>query len=134
MLGIIHDFDLILRELSGMDQFIFQAGGGADAAYTMTAVARAYWKDRGMLGAADRDGDVDPVRTPATRHGSGGGLHRHQPALGGEWLSVARGAEAAVGPKTALVMMNNPDDMGIYNPEIKEWVRVCQGSGCAVLL
>ena len=34
ILEIIHGFDLILRELSGMDQFIFQAGGGADAAYT----------------------------------------------------------------------------------------------------
>ena len=32
--GSIHGFDLILRELSGMDQFMFQAGGGADAAYT----------------------------------------------------------------------------------------------------
>ena len=34
ILEIVHDFDLILRELSGMDQFVFQAGGGADAAYT----------------------------------------------------------------------------------------------------
>ena len=34
ILEVIHDFDLILRELSGMDQFVFQAGGGADAAYT----------------------------------------------------------------------------------------------------
>ena len=50
VLEIIHDFDAILRNLSGMDQFIFQAGGGADAAYTMAAVARAYWDDRGMLG------------------------------------------------------------------------------------
>ena len=38
---IVHDFDLILRELSGMDQFIFQPGGGADAAYTHAVVTRA---------------------------------------------------------------------------------------------
>ena len=50
VLQIIHDFDHILRALSGMDRFIFQAGGGADAAYTMAAVARAYWADRGALG------------------------------------------------------------------------------------
>mgnify|MGYP001795863428 CR=1 FL=1 len=49
VLEIMHDFDGILRSLSGMDQFIFQAGGGADAAYTMACVARAYWQDRGML-------------------------------------------------------------------------------------
>ncbi len=26
-------------------------------------------------------------------------------------------------------MINNPDDMGIYNPEIKEWVRVAKEAG-----
>ena len=31
---VIHGFDMFLRELSGMDQFVFQAGGGAHAAYT----------------------------------------------------------------------------------------------------
>ena len=41
MLEIVHAFDLILRELSGMDQFIFQPGGGADAAYTHAVVTRA---------------------------------------------------------------------------------------------
>ena len=49
ILQIIHGFDLILRELSGMDQFIFQAGGGADAAYTHCVVTRAYHQSRGEL-------------------------------------------------------------------------------------
>jgi glycine dehydrogenase subunit 2 len=26
-------------------------------------------------------------------------------------------------------MINNPDDMGIYNPEIKEWVRIVHEAG-----
>jgi glycine cleavage system protein P-like pyridoxal-binding family len=38
--------------------------------------------------------------------------------------------KAAVGrPRTALMMINNPDDMGIYNPEIKEWVRLAKEAG-----
>ena len=49
VLEIFDDFNGILQNLSGMDQFIFQAGGGADAAYTMAAVARAYWRDKGKL-------------------------------------------------------------------------------------
>ena len=32
MLEIIYGMDKLLREVSGMDQFVFQAGGGADAA------------------------------------------------------------------------------------------------------
>ncbi|MGE0239504.1 MAG: glycine dehydrogenase subunit 2, partial [Parvibaculaceae bacterium] len=50
ILQAIHDFDLGLRDLSGMDQFIFQAGGGADAAYTNCVVTRAYHQSRGELG------------------------------------------------------------------------------------
>ncbi|MDQ3557773.1 MAG: glycine dehydrogenase subunit 2, partial [Pseudomonadota bacterium] len=49
VLEIIHNFDLILRELSGMDQFVFQAGGGADAAYTHACITRAYHATRGEL-------------------------------------------------------------------------------------
>jgi glycine dehydrogenase subunit 2 len=37
--------------------------------------------------------------------------------------------KAAVSEKTALIMINNPDDMGIYNPEIKEWVKVAKEAG-----
>ena len=42
-LEIIYGMDTILRELSGMDQFVFQAGGGAEAAYTSCWVTRAYF-------------------------------------------------------------------------------------------
>ena len=31
--------------------------------------------------------------------------------------------------RTAALMINNPDDMGIYNPEIKEWVRIVHEAG-----
>ena len=48
-LNIIHNFDLILRELSGMDNFVFQAGGGAHAAYTHCCLARSYHASKGDL-------------------------------------------------------------------------------------
>ena len=129
VLQIIHDFDGILRELSGMDQFIFQAGGGADAAYTMTAVARAYWKDRGMLG--QRTEMVTSIQShpcnPATAAAAGFTVV-NLPLEENGYPSLDA-LKAAVGPKTALVMLNNPDDMGIYNPEIKDWVRVAKDAG-----
>jgi glycine dehydrogenase subunit 2 len=37
--------------------------------------------------------------------------------------------KAALSEKTALLMINNPDDMGIYNPEIKEWVKAAKTVG-----
>src|SRR5688572_22879669 len=49
-LEIIYRLDGILRELSGMDQFVFQAGGGAAAAYVHACVARGWFASRGELG------------------------------------------------------------------------------------
>lgn len=129
VLEFIHEFDGILRALSGMDQFVFQAGGGADAAYTMAAVARAYWQDRGMLG--ERTEMVTTVQAhpcnPATAAAAGFNvvnlpLEEH----GYPSLDALR---AAVGARTALIMVNNPDDMGIYNPDMKEWVRLAREAG-----
>lgn len=130
ILKIIHDFDGILRSLSGMDQFIFQAGGGADAAYTMTAVARAYWADRGMLG--QRTEMVTSVQAhpcnPATAAAAGFDVV-NLPLEADTGYPSLDALRAAVSYKTALIMINNPDDMGIYNPEVKEWVRIAKEAG-----
>lgn len=129
VLSIIHDFDGILRSLSGMDQFIFQAGGGADAAYTMAIVARAYWADRGMLG--QRTEMVTSIQAhpcnPATA--AAAGFKVVNLPLEENGYPSLDALKAAVSDKTALIMLNNPDDMGIYNPEIKEWVRIAKEAG-----
>ncbi len=129
VLEILHDFDGILRSLSGMDQFIFQAGGGADAAYTMACVARAYWQDKGMLD--QRTEMVTSMQAhpcnPATA--AAAGFKVVNLPLEENGYPSLDALKAAVSDKTALIMINNPDDMGIYNPEIKEWVRVAKEAG-----
>lgn len=129
VLSIIHDFDGILQSLSGMDQFIFQAGGGADAAYTMTIVARAYWADRGMLD--QRTEIVTSIQAhpcnPATA--AAAGFKVVNLPLEENGYPSLEALKAAVSDTTALIMLNNPDDMGIYNPDIKEWVRIAKEAG-----
>lgn len=129
VMEIIHDFDLILRELSGMDQFVFQAGGGANAAYTMAAMARAYWKDKGQL--HQRTEMVTSIQAhpcnPATAAVAGFTVI-NLPLEENGYPSL-EALKAAVSDKTALIMINNPDDMGIYNPEIKEWLKVAREHG-----
>ncbi len=132
VLGIMHDFDLMLRELSGMDRFVFQAGGGADAAYTMTAIARAYWADRGEL--EQRTEMVTSIQAHpcnAATAAAAGFKVINLPLEENGYPSLDA-LKAAVGPKTALVMIGNPDDMGIYNPEIKDWVRVAKEAGALI--
>ena len=129
VLSVIYDFDLILRELSGMDQFVFQAGGGADAAYTQCCLTRAYHASRGELG--QRDEIVTTIQThpcnPATA--AAAGFKVVTLMLEENGYPSLDALKAAVSGRTAALMVNNPDDMGVYNPEIKEWVRVVHAAG-----
>jgi glycine dehydrogenase subunit 2 len=126
---IIHDFDLILRSLSGMDQFVFQAGGGADAAYTMAAVARAYWHAKGELEKRDEVITSIQAHPCNAATAAAAGFKVITLPLEENGYPSLDALKAAVSERTALLMINNPDDMGIYNPEITEWVRTVKEAG-----
>jgi glycine dehydrogenase subunit 2 len=128
-LEIIHGLDLILRELSGMDRFVFQAGGGADASYLHATLTRAYHKANGEL---DRRTEVITTAqahpcNPATAAAAGFDIIT-LPLEDAGYASV-EALKAAVSERTAALMVNNPDDIGIYNPHIKEWVDIVHQAG-----
>jgi glycine dehydrogenase subunit 2 len=129
ILEVIHRFDLILRELSGMDRFVFQAGGGADASYLHAAVTRAYHASRGELGKRTEvitSAQAHPCN-PATA--AAAGFDVITLPLEEEGYPSVEALRAAVSDRTAALMINNPDDMGIYNPNIKEWVQIVHEAG-----
>lgn len=129
VLEIVHGLDLILRELSGMSQFVFQPGGGADAAYTHACITRAYHAARGEL--EQRDEIITTVQAhpcnPATA--AAAGFKVVTLALEEDGYPSLAALEAAVSDRTAALMVNNPDDMGIYNPDIKRWVEIVHEAG-----
>jgi glycine dehydrogenase subunit 2 len=129
LLEAIYETDLMLRELSGMDRFIFQPGGGAAAAYTHATVTRAYHAARGELGQRREvitTAQAHPCN-PATAAAAGFDVitlpmeHDGYPSLDA--------LRSVVSDRTAALMLNNPDDMGIYNPHIKEWVQIVHDAG-----
>lgn len=129
LLGMVHQFDLMLRGLSGMDRFVFQPGGGAAAAYTHATVARAYFAERGES-PTRRDvittAQAHPCN-PATAAAAGFNvITLPMEADGYPSLDALR---SVVSDRTAALMINNPDDMGIYNPHIKEWVQAVHDAG-----
>jgi len=129
ILEIIHGLDLILRELSGMDQFVFQAGGGADASYLHACVTRAYHAARGEL--ERRNEVITTIQAhpcnAATAAAAGFKVvtlmleENGYPSLGA--------LKAALSDRTACLFINNPDDMGIYNPDIKQWISAVHDVG-----
>jgi glycine dehydrogenase subunit 2 len=129
LLEAVHNFDLLLRQLSGMDRFVFQAGGGAAAAYTHACVTRAYFADRGELGQR-RD-----VITTAQAHpcnpatAAAAGFNVITLPMERDGYPSLDALRSVVSERTASLMLNNPDDMGIYNPHIKEWVQTVHDVG-----
>ncbi len=128
-LEIIYGMDTILRELSGMDQFVFQAGGGAEAAYTSCCVTRAYHASRGEL--EQRNEIITTIQTHPCNAATAAaaGFKVVTLMLDENGYPSLEALRAAVSNRTAALMVNNPDDMGVYNPEIKEWVRIVHEAG-----
>lgn len=119
ILAICHRMAGFLNEISGMDEFSFQPGGGSAAAYGFAAIARAYHHDRD-------DDQRDEIVTTLFSHPCNGAC----PATAGyKVITLAPGPngypeleqlQAALGERTAAIMITNPEDTGIFNPHIRE--------------
>jgi len=129
VLAAIHGLDEILRGLSGMDGFVFQAGGGAHASYTFAAVARAYHAARGQLEQRDEVITTIQAHPCNAATAAAAGFKVVTLMLGPDGYAEVDALRAAVSGRTAALMVNNPDDMGIYNPHIDEWVRIVHDAG-----
>ncbi|OJU93426.1 MAG: glycine dehydrogenase subunit 2 [Solirubrobacterales bacterium 67-14] len=129
VLAVLHGMSEILCELSGMDQFVFQAGGGADAAYVNAVTTRAYHADRGEL--EQRNEIITTIQTHPCNAATAAaaGFKVVTLMLGEDGYPPLEALEAAVSERTAGMMIGNPDDMGIYNPEIKQWVDLVHEAG-----
>ena len=129
VLEVIHRLDLLLRELSGMDRFSFQPAGGADAAYAHACVTRAYHAARGQL--EQRNQIITSIQShpcnPATA--AAAGFEVLTLMLEKDGYPSLEALKAAVSERTAALMINNPDDMGVYNPHIKQWVKIVHEAG-----
>jgi glycine dehydrogenase subunit 2 len=129
VLELVHGLDRILCELSGMDRFVFQAGGGAHAAYTFACVARAWLEERGELGKRDEVITTIQAHPCNAATAAAAGFQVVTLMLGDDGYAPVEALRAAVSERTAALMVNNPDDMGIYNPHIDEWVRIVHDAG-----
>lgn len=122
LLGIVHSLEDELRNLSGMSAFSFQPGGGADAAYLHTVITRAYFASKGEL--AQRRQIITTAQAhpcnPATAKAAG--FEVITLPIEEDGYPSVEALRAVVGPHTAALMLNNPDDIGIYNPHITEFI------------
>lgn len=129
MLEIFYKFEQMLKEVSGMDKFTLQPGGGNHAVYTAASIVRAYHAARGE--AQQRNEVITTIfshpcdaATPAT---AGYKIITIYPDERG--IPDVEAIRAAASERTAAIFMTNPEDIGIYNPYADEIVKIIHGVG-----
>jgi glycine dehydrogenase subunit 2 len=129
ILGVIYEFEQYLKAISGMARFTFQPGGGSQAILGNALIVRAYHRSRGE--AEQRDEIITTILShpaaaaaPAT---AGFKIVTLRPGpMGYPELDAVR---AAVSERTAGLVITNPEDTGIFNPNIGEFVELVHAKG-----
>ena len=128
-LEIIHSTDLFLREISGLDRFSFQPRGGTQAIFTMASIIRAYHEANGET-------EKDEIITTMFSHPSDAACAS---VLGFKIITLMPDEEnglpsledlkKAVSPRTAGMLITNPEDTGIFNCQIAEFTKAVRKAG-----
>lgn len=129
ILEIIHKLDLFLREISGLDRFSFQPGGGSHAILGMASMVRAYHQ---VAGEGEKR---DEIITTIFSHPSD---YSAATVLGYKVINLYPNADgspdldalkAAVSDRTAALFITNPEDTGIFNSRIAEFTKAVHDVG-----
>jgi glycine dehydrogenase subunit 2 len=129
ILEIMYRFEQILKEISGMDRFTLQPGAGSQAIYTNAAIIRAYHESRGE--AEQRDEIITtifshPADAACAKLAGYKVITLYPDDDGYPDLDALK---AAVSKRTAGMMITNPEDTGIFNPKIADFVQVVHDAG-----
>jgi glycine dehydrogenase subunit 2 len=128
LLQIVCELEQYLKELSGMDKFSFQAGSGTQAIYANVAVIRAYFK---ALGETERDEIITTILSHPGNPGAAATAGYKVITLmpGPEGLPDLEALKASVSPRTAALLITNPEDTGIFNDRIPEYTDLVHSVG-----
>jgi glycine dehydrogenase subunit 2 len=129
VLEIVWRLERMIAEISGMDEVSLHTQGGSAAIWANIAMIRAYHEANGE-GEQRRE-----VITTIFSHPSNAAAAK---AAGYDVITLypdpdgypdLEALRAALSPRTAAIMVTNPEDTGIYNPAIKDWVDAAHAVG-----
>ena len=128
LLQIYYETEQYLKAISGLDAFTFQPGGGGQAIYTAGSLMRAYHRDMGNtekneIVTTSFSHPVDSA-TPATN-----GFKVITLPPDDKGYPDLDALKAVVNEHTAGLFITNPEDTGLYNSHIKEYVDTVHAVG-----
>jgi len=128
-LRVMYELDLFFREISGLDRFSLQPSSGSHAILTMAAMMRKYHEVRGK--ADTRDELITTIFShpsdAAAAAVKGYRIITLYPDERG--MPDIEALKAAVSERTAGLFITNPEDIGIFNPNIAEFTRIVHEVG-----
>jgi glycine dehydrogenase subunit 2 len=129
ILEIIYNLDLFLREISGLDKFTFQPGGGSQAIFAMASIIYAFHESNGE--SEERDEIISTMfshpsdaAAPTVKGYKVINIYPNE-----DGLPDVEALRKAVSNRTAGLLITNPEDTGIFNPKIKEFTQIVHEAG-----
>ena len=128
ILEAMYRLERIICEISGMERASFQPGGGTQAVYANARMIAACQTARGQ-------GHRDEIITTVFSHpcdGAGPATAGYKLVTlypGRDGLPELDALKAALSERTAGLMITNPEDTGIFNPQIDRFVELVHEAG-----
>jgi len=128
-LEIMYKLDLFFRDISGMSRFSLQPSSGSCAIFAMTSIIGSYHENHGE--AAKRN----EIITTIFSHPSDAAAAA---VKGYKVITISKNEDGlpdieklknAVSERTAGLLITNPEDTGIFNPEIAEFTKIVHDAG-----
>ena len=128
-LEVMYKLDTFLQEISGMDKFTFQPGGGAAAILVMVSIIQKYHELRGE--GQKRDEIITTIFShPSDAAAAAVKGYKVITLYPDEYgLPDIEALKKAVSERTAGLLITNPEDIGIFNDKIQEFTKIVHDAG-----
>jgi glycine dehydrogenase subunit 2 len=128
-LEIMYKLDSFFREISGLSRFSLQPSSGSAAILTMASMIHAYHKSHGE--AEKRDEIITTIFSHPSDAAAAAvkGYKIITLYHGEDGLPEVEALKKAVSPRTAGLLITNPEDTGIFNPHIAEFTKIVHEAG-----
>ncbi len=128
VLRLLWELGECLKALSGMDDVALQPQGGAHAIFANVLIMRAFHEGRGDHG---RDEMISTLATHPTNPAaaSAAGFKIIEVPVGPKGYVELDTLKAAVSERTAGLFINNPEDTGVFNPDIDRLAEIVHDAG-----
>jgi len=127
-LACMYELQEMLKAVTGMRAVALSPLAGAHGEFAGVAMIRAYHRARGDL-------ERNEIIVPQAAHGTNPatasmcGCVAREIAVGPDGDVDLAGLRAAVGPKTAGIMLTNPSTLGVFERRIEEVARIVHTAG-----